>query len=207
MRFLERYPAYVEWRQRSAAIKPVGGEPARGTEPQDETPEQQIEAIHTALMSALQSDLLERVPEMPPASFERLIVDLLIEMGYGDGRREMGQAIGRAGDAGIEGMIKEDTLGLDIVYMQAKLCRRQYGRTGGGAKLAGSLDGVRATKGIFFATSTFSQGARDYVGRISKHIVLIDRAELSALMVRNSVGVRTRTKYEIKTIDEDYFSE
>jgi restriction system protein len=120
----------------------------------------------------------------------------------------MGQAIGRAGDGCIDGMIKEDTLGLDIVYVQAK--RYADGNTVGRADVqsfAGSLDGVGATKGIFFTTSTFSQGARDYVGRISKRIVLIDGAELFALMVRNAVGVRTRTVYEIKRVDEDYFSE
>jgi restriction system protein len=208
MRFLERYPTYVEWRQRSAAIKTVAGQQSGETEPQDQTPEEQIEASHSALTSALQSDILERVREMPPAFFERLIVDLLIAMGYGGGRAEMGQAIGRAGDGGIDGMIKEDALGLDIVYVQAK--RYGDGNTVGRADVqsfAGSLDGVGATKGIFFTTSAFSQGARDYVGRISKRIVLIDGAELSALMVRNGVGARTRTVYEIKRIDEDYFSE
>jgi restriction system protein len=208
MRFLERYPGYVEWRQRSAAIKPIGGESARETEPQDQTPEEQIETSYTALTSALQSDVLERVREMPPAFFERLIVDLLIAMGYGGGRAEMGQAIGRAGDGGIDGMIKEDALGLDIVYVQAK--RYADGNSVGRAEVqsfAGSLDGVGATKGIFLTTSAFSQGARDYVSRIAKRIVLIDGAELSALMVRNGVGVRTRTVYEVKRVDEDYFSE
>jgi restriction system protein len=134
---------------------------------------------------------------MSPGFFERLIVDLLIAMGYGGGRAEMGQAIGRSGDGGIDGMIKEDALGLDIVYVQAK--RYADGNAVGRSEVqsfAGSLDGVGATKGIFFGTSTFSQGARDYVGRISKRIVLIDGAELARLMVQNNVGVRTRTTYE-----------
>jgi restriction system protein len=206
MRFLERYPAYVEWRQRSTTIKTAEGERAEEAASQDQTPEEQIDASHTALTAALQSDLLERVREMPPAFFERLIVDLLIAMGYGGGRAEMGQAIGRAGDGGIDGMIKEDAL--DIVYVQAK--RYADGNTVGRAEVqsfAGSLDGVGATKGIFFTTSAFSQGARDYVSRISKRIVLIDGGELSILMVRNNVGVRTRTVYEIKRVDEDYFTE
>jgi restriction system protein len=118
MRFLERYPAYVGWRQRSVGIKPLapGATPLSG----DQTPEEQIEASHSALNAALQSDLLERVREMSPGFFERLIVDLLIAMGYGGGLAEMGQAIGRAGDGGIDGMIKEDALGLDVVYVQAK---------------------------------------------------------------------------------------
>jgi restriction system protein len=120
MPFLERYPSYVEWRQRSVGIKSGEGGPSAGPPAEDQTPEEQIEASHTALTAALQSDLLERVREMSPAFFERLIVDLLIAMGYGGGRAEMGQAIGRSGDGGIDGMIKEDALGLDIVYVQAK---------------------------------------------------------------------------------------
>jgi len=153
-----------------------------------------------------EGDLLDR--RMPPGLFGRLIVDLLIAMGYGGGRAEMGQAIGRSGDGGIDGMIKEDALGLDIVYVQAK--RYADGNTVGRAEVqsfAGSLDGVGATKGILFGTSTFSQGARDYVGRISKRIVLIDGAELTRLMVRHNIGVGTRTTYEVKKVDEDYFSE
>jgi restriction system protein len=209
MRFLERYPAYLEWRQRGVGIKPVEGVQAAGPTAEDQTPEEQIEASHTALAAALQSDLLERVREMSPAFFERLIVDLLIAMGYGGGRTEMGRAIGRSGDGGIDGMIKEDALGLDIVYVQAK--RYADGNTVGRSEVqsfAGSLDGVGATKkGIFFGTSTFSQGARDYVGRISKRIVLIDGAELARLMVQHNVGVRTRTTYEVKKVDEDYFTE
>jgi restriction system protein len=204
--FLARYPSYLEWRQRStpgdAGIS--GGE---GVE-ESRTPEELMEASHASLRAALEADLLDRVRELSPAFFENLIVDLLIAMGYGGGRAEMGQAIGRAGDGGIDGMIKEDALGLDIVYVQAK--RYADGNTVGRSEVqsfAGSLDGVGATKGIFFTTSAFSQGARDYVGRISKRIVLIDGAELSALMVRNSVGVRTRIVYEIKKVDEDYFTE
>ena len=153
-----------------------------------------------------EGDLLDR--RMPPGLFGRLIVDLLIAMGYGGGRAEMGQAIGRSGDGGIDGMIKEDALGLDIVYVQAK--RYADGNTVGRAEVqsfAGSLDGVGATKGILFGTSTFSQGARDYVGRISKRIVLIDGAELTRLMVRHNIGVGTRTTFEVKKVDEDYFSE
>jgi len=142
MRFLERYPAYVEWRQRSVGVKRVEGEQGAGPPAEDQTPEEQIEASHSSLTAALQSDLLDRVREMSPAFFERLIVDLLIAMGYGGGRAEMGQAIGRSGDGGIDGMIKEDALGLDIVYVQAK--RYADGNTVGRSEVqsfAGSLDG------------------------------------------------------------------
>ena len=206
MRFLERYPAYVGWRQRSVGIKPV--EPGLAPPAEDQTPEEQIEASHTALNAALQSDLLERVREMSPGFFERLIVDLLIAMGYGGGLAEMGQAIGRAGDGGIDGMIKEDALGLDVVYVQAK--RYAESNAVGRSEVqsfAGSLDGVGATKGIFFGTSTFSQGARDYVGRISKRIVLIDGAELGTPDGEAQRRRAIRTTYEIKKLDDDYFTE
>jgi restriction system protein len=204
MRFLERYPAYVEWRQRSAGIRPTEPGQIAGPPAEHQTPEEQIEASQTALMAALQSDLLERVRELSPAFFEQLIIDLLIAMGYGGGRA----AIGRSGDGGIDGMIKEDALGLDIVYVQGK--RYGEGNTVGRSEVqsfAGSLDGVGATKGNFFATSTFSQGAHDYVGRINKRIVLIDAAELTRLMIQRNVGVRTSTTYEVKKVDEDYFTE
>ena len=204
--FLARYPSYSEWLNRSASgdASISRGESAE----ESRTPEELMEATHASLSSALETDLLDRVREQSPAFFENLIIDLLIAMGYGGGRSEMGQAMGRAGDGGIDGIIKEDALGLDIVYVQAK--RYADGNTVGRAEVqsfAGSLDGVGATKGIFFGTSTFSKGASDYVGRISKRIILIDGAELAALMVRNNVGVRTRTTYEIKKVDEDYCTE
>lgn len=211
MRFLARFPSYVDWRQRSVSGSrvasdeaDVSGQVSEGTA----TPEEQIEKSHLALAAALEADLLDRIRELSPAFFESLIVDLLIAMGYGGGRAEMGKAVGRSGDGGIDGIIKEDALGLDIVYMQAK----RYGpeNTVGRPDVqsfAGSLDGVGATKGIFFTTSTFAKSAREFAEKISKRIVLIDGQELAKLMVRHNVGVRVRTAYEIKRIDEDYFSE
>jgi restriction system protein len=208
LRFLNRYPSYLEWRRNRP--EPTIGAPQEIGSSLDttQTPEEQMEGSYASLSAALEAELLDRIRAQSPAFFEKVIINLLTAMGYGGGRAEMGQAIGRAGDGGIDGMIKEDALGLDIVYVQAK--RYADGNTVGRSEVqgfAGSLDGVGATKGIFFTTSTFSQGARDYVGRISKRIVLIDGAELSALMVRNGVGVRTRTTYEIKGVDEDYFTE
>lgn len=209
MRFLERYPAYTEWRQRSAS----GGTIPRSVAavcPDDaaQTPEEQLDTSFKSLNAALEGDLIDRVRELSPAFFERLIVDLLIAMGYGGGRSEMGQAIGGAGDGGIDGIIKEDALGLDIVYVQAKRYapHNSVGR-GEVQGFAGSLDGVGATKGIFVTTSIFSQGAREYVQRIAKRIVLVDGAELARLMVQYDIGVRTRTVYNLKKVDEDYFTE
>ena len=211
MRFLERYPAYVEWRQRSRSGRAKKGDEERTTADTSNdatTPEEQIAASHASLVEALRADLIDRVRELSPAFFERLIVDLLIAMGYGGGREDMGRAIGRGGDGGIDGIIKEDALGLDIVYIQAK----RYGgdSTVGRPEVqsfAGSLDGVGATKGIFVTTSSFSKGALEFAERIAKRIILLDGDELARLMVRHGVGVRIRTTYDIKTVDEDYFTE
>lgn len=211
-RFLRRYPAYREWRRRSMVGRATNDDQERGADPvpaHDEiTPEEQVAASHAALVEALETDLLDRVRELSPAFFERLIVDLLIAMGYGGGRDEMGQAIGRGGDGGIDGVIKEDPLGLDIVYVQAK--RYGEGNAVGRPEVqsfAGSLDGVGATKGIFVTTSSFGAGARAFADKIAKRIILVDGTELARLLVQHGVGVRVRASYDIKTVDEDYFSE
>ncbi len=211
MKFLERFPRYVEWRK-STGTGPEG----EGTETvglvvpprPTATPEEQIESSFRALTDELEADVLDRIREMHSTAFEGLIVDLLIAMGYGGGKADMGKAVGRPGDGGIDGIIKEDPLGLDIVYIQAKRyapdsnVQRQEVQG-----FAGSLDGVGATKGIFVTTSAFSKGAQEYATRISKRLVLIDGAELARLMVRHNVGVRVRSTYEIKKVDEDYFVE
>jgi restriction system protein len=212
LRFLEQFPSYVEWRQRTAA----SGNPSENeTTPSIEvslngvaTPEEQIERSYQLLTTTLEAELLERVREISPAFFETLIMDLLIAMGYGGGRADMGKAIGKSGDGGIDGIIKEDTLGLDIVYMQAKRYAADHsiGRQDIQG-FAGSLDGVQATKGIFVTTSSFTKGAIEYAEKIAKRIILIDGRELTKLMVQHGVGVRAKATYEIKRADEDYFSE
>jgi restriction system protein len=211
MHFLERYPAYVEWRRRSVIGTSSENEPlevGHSSNSVAATPEEQIERSHQALTSALEADVLDRLLELSPTFFETLIVDLLIAMGYGGGRSEMGKAVGKSGDGGIDGIVKEDALGLDVVYMQAKRYAREnsVGRQEV-QSFAGSLDGHRATKGIFFTTSSFTRGATEFSEKISKRIILIDGLELARLMVRHNVGVRTRTTYEIKKVDEDYFAE
>ena len=136
------------------------------------------------------------------------MVDLLVTMGYGGSRAEAGKAIGRSGDEGIDGIIKEDPLGLEIVYVQAK--RYQIGNTVGRPAIqafAGSLDGFGATKGIFATTSSFSKEAADYANRIAKRIILIDGEALSDLLIEHSVGVRATQRFELKRVDEDYFAE
>lgn len=211
IRFLEQFPVFVEWRRPDTSHRSdvvLETDLVAASSYDSATPEERIDRTHRELTAALESDLLDRVREMSPAFFEALIIDLLIAMGYGGGRGEMGKAVGRSGDEGLDGIIREDALGLDVVYMQAK--RYAHGSAVGRPEIqnfAGSLDGVRATKGIFISTSTFTSGAKEFVDRIAKRIILIDGPELARLMVEHKVGVRVRAVYDIKKIDEDYFTE
>ena len=138
--------------------------------------------------------------------FEQLVVELLLKMGYGGSRQDAGSAIGRAGDGGIDGIIKEDKLGLDVIYIQAKRWASTVGRPEIQA-FVGSLEGHRANKGVFLTTSHFSPDAKDYVSRIGKKIVLIDGEQLSDMVIDHDVGVTVEDSYVVKRIDSDYFSE
>ena len=144
--------------------------------------------------------------EGPPELLERVVVDLVVRMGYGGSRKDAGEALGGSGDEGIDGIIKEDPLGLDTIYLQAK---RWGGRVGRPEiqKFAGALQGQRARKGIFITTSCFSAEALDYVTRIDTKIILIDGAQLSRLMFDHDVGVASVIRYDVKRIDSDYFAE
>ncbi len=171
-------------------------------------PEEQMAVSFSKLTKSLSADLIERVHSFSPSFFEQLIVDLLLAMGYGGGRAEMGRSLGKSGDGGIDGVIKEDELGLDVVYVQAK----RYAVSNAVPvrevrDFIGSLEGHRASKGVFVTTSTFPASAREFVERVSKRVILIDGIELARLMIRHNVGVRVKDTYEIKKIDEDYFSE
>jgi restriction system protein len=212
MKFLEQFATYAEWRRRAATPKgsSLGGEEldAANSVTSPTNPEEQIERSHKELTDAVEADLLDRVRELPPSQFEQVIVDLLVAMGYGGGRSEMAKAIGRSGDNGVDGIVREDKLGLDVVYMQAK--RYAENVTVGTSEVrdfVGALEGHRATKGVFVTTSHFPKSAVEYVGRVSKRVVLIDGEELAALMVTHGVGVRVKSRYEVKEIDSDYFVE
>ena len=170
------------------------------------TPEEMLEASYQALRKRLADDLLERVKACSPAFFEKLVVDLLVAMGYGGSRRDAGKAVGRSGDGGIDGIIKEDRLGLDTVYLQAKRWQATVGEPVV-REFAGSLEGHRARKGVLMKTSQFSPEARKYVGKIEKRIVLIDGAELAQLMIDHGVGVTSVAAYDVKKVDLDYFGE
>ncbi|MBS1057971.1 restriction endonuclease [Gluconobacter kondonii] len=171
------------------------------------TPEEQIETAYQAVQSALRADLLERIVQNTPAFFEQLIVDLLIAMGYGGSHKNAATQLGRSGDGGVDGVINEDRLGLDRVYVQAK----RYAETTVGRPdvqaFVGSLVGHGATKGVFVTTSTFSSQARDYVKHLAQRVILIDGERLTDLMIEYGVGVRVSRKIEFKRLDEDFFTE
>lgn len=153
---------------------------------------------------ALETELLEQLKVTSPAFFERVVVDLLVAMGYGGSRQDAGRAIGRSGDGGIDGIINEDRLGLDVIYVQAKRWENTVGRPEI-QKFAGALQGQRANKGIFITTSTYSRDAVEYASVISTKIIVIDGEMLARLMVDHNVGVTRTGRYEIKRIDADYF--
>jgi restriction system protein len=183
--------------------KPSADAPPTGPE----TPEEDLESAFARVRSAMEAELLQNVKAASPVFFERLVVELLVAMGYGGSLKDAGQAIGRSGDGGIDGIIKEDRLGLDVIHIQAK---RWDGRTVGRPEVqafAGSLDGVRAKKGILISTSTFSSDAEVYVDRIDKRIILIDGERLASLMYDFGVGVTPTATYAVKRIDADYFGE
>lgn len=172
------------------------------------TPEEQIEAAYQAVLTALRTDLLDRISQNSPAFFEGLIVDLLVAMGYGGSHKNAAAQLGRSGDGGVDGVVNEDRLGLDRVYVQAKRYApsNSIGRPDVQA-FVGSLVGLGATKGVFVTTSTFSPQARDFVKHLSQRIILIDGRHLADLMVEHGVGVRVSRAIEFKRLDEDFFSE
>lgn len=226
--FLFRFPAFEEFRGRPAsttATDPVSASTARmapvtvavrlGDETtalpppnivEEQTPGELLEASYGLLRQALAEELLDRINDGTPRFFEQLVVDLLVAMGYGGSRLDAGQAVGQSGDDGVDGIIKEDRLGLDFVYIQAKRWDQSIGRPLVQA-FAGSLEGQRARKGVFITTSTFTRDAKDYVTRIEKRIVLIDGAELAQLLIDYGVGVIAVATYHVKRIDADYFDD
>jgi restriction system protein len=200
---LGRYPEFVAWRAQTKACEAVKDEPRV-----QEGPEQLIASSFELLNSELARELVERVHSFSPAFFERLIIDLLVRMGYGGGRTEMGRALGRTGDGGVDGVIKEDELGLDVLYVQAKRLDPNNGVPLCEVRdFVGGLEGHRATKGVLVTTSYFPSTAYDFIARVSKRVVLIDGEELAKLMIRHRVGVRVKDIYEVRRVDENYFIE
>lgn len=204
VKYLGQFPEFIEFRQ----LKKEKNNYQKDIEEPTSfiTPEENLENSHQTLRSELGSEILTTIKSCSPDFFEQLIIDLLVIMGYGGSRKEAGEVIGRSGDEGIDGIIKEDSLGLDIIYLQAKKWENVIGRPEI-QKFAGALQGQRAKKGIFITTSWFSKEALEYIKGIEVKIILIDGVQLVDLMIDHNVGVSVETIYELKRIDSDYFSE
>ncbi|MDZ7950898.1 restriction endonuclease [Nostoc sp. DedQUE09] len=173
----------------------------------EKTPQESIELGYQKIRNELEIDLINRIKTISSDFFEIIVIDLLIKMGYGGSRRDAGKAIGKSRDGGIDGIIKEDKLGLDVVYIQAKRWDANVIGRPEIQKFVGALYGQRAKKGVFITTSKFTQDAKNYVADIDIKIVLIDGQELAQLMIDNNVGVSIVSVYEIKKIDSDYFTD
>lgn len=202
IRFLSQFEGFEAFRSGSANSKATVVEPALASG----TPDERIELAFQDLNAALGNDLIERVRSMDPTHFEKLIIDLMLGMGYGAGGS--GQHLGRTNDGGVDGVINEDVLGLDIIYLQAK--RYAEGNTIGVDKIrefAGALDERGATKGVFVTTSHFAPQARAYAQRSPKRLILIDGEELTRLLIHHGVGVRTYRELQLKRLDIDYFED
>ena len=210
MKTLEQFPAYVLWREKEADAQPLPGHtvPHASLSTAIQTPEERIVRDFATIEASLSETLLAAVREMTPQQFEQLIVDLLLKMGYGGGDRTMGQRIGKTGDGGIDGIINEDALGLDAVYVQAKRYapENKIGRPALQA-FVGSLTGEGANKGVFVTTSDFSKDAREYLNRVQHRIVLINGEQLARLMIQHEVGVRAQRSFVLRSIDENYFTD
>lgn len=213
-RFLNQFQEFQEFRTRrrddgqSASLVSHAStdsiELKTGELPSHQTPEDLLASAYERLRNNLEVELLDQIKAMSPAFFERLVVDLLIAMGYGGSRQDAGRAIGKSGDGGIDGIIKEDKLGLDVIYIQAKRWDGVVGRPEI-QKFAGALQGQRASKGVFITTSSYSRDAIEYAGVINSRIILIDGGQLTSLMIDHNVGVSTIGSYELKRLDNDYF--
>lgn len=168
------------------------------------TPEEMLETGFAKLSENLIDDLLAKIGESSPSFFEHLVVDLLVHMGYGGSFSEAAQVVGKSGDEGIDGIIKEDKLGLDTIYIQAKRWKGVVGRPEI-QKFAGALLGQKASRGVFITTSSFTKEAEEYVSSVDRKVVLIDGTKLATLMIEHNVGISTVRTFEIKRIDSDYF--
>lgn len=205
---LERYEEFREFRRPRSRSRNRGVAPREaeldGTA--EETPEETMERAYQSMRAELAAELLSRMRSSSPAFFERLVVDVLLAMGYGRSRAEAGRAIGKSGDEGIDGIISEDRLGLDTIYIQAKRWEGSVGRPEI-QKFVGALHGRRARKGVFMTTGTFTAEAIQYVSHIDPRVVLIDGRELAEYMMDLGLGVTTRGTFEVKRVDSDYFEE
>lgn len=204
MKFLKQFDEYNEFIKTTNQNK----DEELSNDIETHTPEELMESAFQNIKSTLASEILEKIHSISPSFFEKLVVDLLVKMGYGGSIKDAGKAIGKTNDEGIDGTIKEDKLGLDVIYIQAK--RWKEGNVVGRPELqkfVGALAGQGAKKGIFITASTFSKEALEYTPKNETKIILIDGIQLSELMIEYNVGVSNQQIYEIKKMDNDYFDE
>jgi len=201
---LSEYGGFTEWIKKGNKTNEAGQDVI--VNESDQTPDEVLALAYRTLSTELSFEILDKIKSCSPAFFEKLVVELLVKMGYGGTREDAGQAVGRSGDGGIDGIIKEDRLGLDVIYLQAKRWDNTVGRPEI-QKFAGALQGKRAKKGVFITTSDYSKEAREFAANIENKIILIDGDELADLMIDHGVGVSVVANYEIKRIDSDYFVE
>lgn len=208
VKLLKQYPEFLEFQQLKGTRSGDRESPSRATfDVTTATPSEVLETAYENLRDELADELLARLKKSSPSFFERVVVELLVKMGYGGSRADAGKAIGKTGDGGIDGIIKEDKLGLDVVYIQAKRWENNPVGRPDVMQFAGALQAQRANKGIFITTSRFTDDARSYVSQIGSKIVLIDGEQLTSLMIEHDVGVSTVSMYPVKKIDTDYFDE
>ena len=208
VKLLKQYPEFLEFQKLKGTRSGDKAPESKVTSDiSTATPSEALEAAYENLRDELSDELLSRLKKISPAFFERIVVELLVKMGYGGSRADAGKAIGRSGDGGIDGIIKEDKLGLDVVYIQAKRWDNNPVGRPDVMQFAGALQAQRANKGIFITTSRFTDDARSYVSQIGSKIVLIDGEQLSSLMIEHDVGVSTVSLYPVKKVDSDYFEE
>lgn len=203
---LSEFVEFREFRERSGAetvsAKAVSGDDSS----QEESPEEALDRSYQILRASLVSQLVETLRGVSPERFENIVIDVLAAMGYGGGREGAARAVGRSGDGGIDGVIEEDRLGLDSIYVQAKRWEANVGRPHVQA-FAGALQGHRAHKGVMITTSDFTADAKAYTANLSTRIVLIDGLRLAEMMIDHDVGVSAEVTYIVKQIDSDYFEE
>ena len=199
-KYLQKFDEFIAFREKHTE-KDISSEIELTTEA---TPEEMLETGFAKLSENLIDDLLAKIRESSPSFFEHLVVDLLVHMGYGGSFSEAAQVVGKSGDEGIDGIIKEDKLGLDTIYIQAKRWKGVVGRPEI-QKFAGALLGQKASKGVFITTSSFTKEAEEYVSSVDRKVVLIDGTKLATLMIEHNVGISTVRTFEIKRIDSDYF--
>lgn len=205
VKFLNRYEEFVAFRNKKNENNK--NENVINDEVESNiTPEESIELGFQKLKESVSEDIITKIKECSPGFFERLVVELLVKIGYGGTLKEAGKVIGKSGDGGIDGIIKEDKLGLDVIYIQAKRWENVVGRPEI-QKFAGALLGQKAKKGIFITTSWFTNDALDFVKNLDSKIVLIDGEMLTDLMIEFNIGVSPYKSYELKKIDSDYFIE